>query len=346
MTRKKVLIVDDSLMVRRSIADLFAGDEQFVVVGEAENGIEAIYAATQLKPDVITMDISMPGMDGLTAVKHIMIKSPTPIVMISSLTKEGASVTFDALRYGAVDIISKPSAVGDHQGMDEQATDIRNKIEFACDVEVGAIKYIRQEASGVPAPSDYPNVTPERVVALGAGEGGYGPLLKIIPQLRADSRSAYLVTLYASPHHVEAFASYLDHYSELTIRVAEHDDMLRPGVCYINAGTNYMSLHQYGSSLVLHVSPAPFATSRKGSIDMMLFSTADVMESGSVGVVLSGNGVDGSEGLEEVVRMGGLAIVQDPNSALSRGMIEVASQLSPSALSIADRDIAAYLQND
>lgn len=344
MLPKKLLIVDDSSMVRRSIAELFAGDELFTVVGEAENGIEAIYAAAQLKPDVITMDISMPGMDGLTAVKHIMIKSPTPVVMISSLTREGAPVTFDALRYGAIDIISKPSAVGDHIGMDEQAADIRSKIEFASDVEVEAIKYIRQRFPDSAATNNSPNVAPGRVVAFGAAEGGYGALLKTIPQLKTDDCSAYLVTLYASPLHVEAFANYLDRYSELTVKVAEHDDVLRPGFCYLNAGANYVSLHQYGSSLVLHVSPAPF-TSRKGSIDMMFFSTADVMEKDSVGVILSGSGVDGSEGLEEVIRMGGRAIVQEPKTALSRGMIEAAMQLNPSAEVITDRDIALLIND-
>ncbi|VAX10999.1 Chemotaxis response regulator protein-glutamate methylesterase CheB [hydrothermal vent metagenome] len=344
MSPKKLLIVDDSPMVRRSIAELFAGDGLFAVVGEAENGVEALHAVTQLKPDVITMDISMPGMDGLTAVKHIMIKSPTPIVMISSLTHEGAAVTFDALRYGAVDIISKPSAVGNHIGMDEQAADIRSKIEFASDVEVEAIKYIRQRLPASATASEVPNAAPQRVVALGAAEGGYGALLKIIPQLRAGSCSAYMVTLYASPSHIEAFASYLNRYSDLTVKVAEHDDVLRPGVCYLNAGSSYMSLHQYGSSLVLHVSPAPFA-SRKGSIDMMFFSVADVMEAGSVGVVLSGCGVDGTEGLEEVIRMGGRGIVQDQKTALSRGMIESACQLCLSAELMADRDIASFLQN-
>jgi len=258
MKQKRLLIVDDSPLVRKTILDLFADEESVQVVGQAENGIEALYLVSQLKPDVITMDISMPGMDGLSALKHIMIKEPTPVVMLSSLTKEGAAITFDALRFGAVDIISKPSAIENEGALDEQAADILSKIEFASQVEVGAIKYIRRKSAT--AIEDKPGVgsgVAQRVVTIGAAEGGYGALLKIIPHLRPDSDTAYLVTLYAAPHHVEAFARYLNSYGELQVKLAEHDEVVRPGVCYLNSGTNYMTLHRYAADPVLHVSPAP-----------------------------------------------------------------------------------------
>ncbi|MDH5784668.1 MAG: response regulator [Chromatiales bacterium] len=324
MKRQRLLIVDDSPLVRKTILDLFADEESVEIVGQAENGIEALYQISQLKPDVITMDISMPGMDGLSALKHLMIKHPTPVVMLSSLTKEGAAITFDALRFGAVDIISKPSAIESEGALDEQAADILSKIEFASQVEVGAIKYIRRK-NGVAAAGSQPGsgTVAKRVVAIGAAEGGYGALLKIIPHLRPDSETAYLVTLYAAPHHVNAFARYLNSYGELQVKVGEHDEVVRPGVCYLNSGVNYMTLHRYESDPVLHVSPAPFA-SRKGSIDMMFFSTAEVMEDESYGVILSGCGSDGFEGLDEIERVGGATIVQDQHTALCKGMINAA----------------------
>ncbi len=324
MKQKRLLIVDDSPLVRKTILDLFADEESVQVVGQAENGVEALYQVSQLKPDVITMDISMPGMDGLSALKHIMIKSPTPVVMLSSLTKEGAAITFDALRFGAVDIISKPSAIESDGALDEQAADILSKIEFASQVEVGAIKYIRRKsgAAGEGKPAMAAGVA-QRVVAIGAAEGGYGALLKIIPHLKPDSDTAYLVTLYAAPHHVEAFARYLNSYGELEVKVAAHDEVIRPGVCYLNSGSNYMTLHRYGADPVLHVSPAPFA-SRKGSVDMMFFSTAEVMQSHTFGVILSGCGADGFEGLDEIERVGGVTVVQDQHTALCNGMINAA----------------------
>jgi len=322
MRQKRLLIVDDSPLVRKTLIDLFADEESVQVVGEAENGIEALYSVSRLRPDVITMDISMPGMDGLSALKHIMIKSPTPVVMLSSLTKEGAPITFDALRFGAVDIISKPSAIENSGALDEQSADILSKIEFASQVEVGAIKYIRRKRV-VTEPRPAPGGVAERIVAIGAAEGGYGALLKIIPHLRPDSHTAYLVTLYAAPPHVAAFARYLNSYGELEVKAAEHDEVIRPGVCYLNAGANYMTVHRYGADPVLHVSPAPFA-SRKGSVDMMLFSTAEVMEGNTTGVILSGCGSDGFEGLEEIDRVGGVTLVQDQHTALCNGMINAA----------------------
>ncbi len=324
MKQKRLLIVDDSPLVRKTILDLFADEESVQVVGQAENGIEALYQVSQLKPDVITMDISMPGMDGLSALKHIMIKSPTPVVMLSSLTKEGAAITYDALRFGAVDIISKPSAIENDGALDEQAADILSKIEFASQVEVGAIKYIRRKSGA--AIENKPAMgggVAQRVVAIGAAEGGYGALLKIIPHLKPDNDTAYLVTLYAAPHHVDAFARYLNSYGELQVKVAEHDEVVRPGVCYLNSGSNYMTLHRYGPDPVLHVSPAPFA-SRKGSVDMMFFSTAEVMQSQTFGVILSGCGADGFEGLDEIDRVGGVTLVQDQHTALCNGMINAA----------------------
>jgi two-component system chemotaxis response regulator CheB len=345
MKRKRLLIVDDSPLVRKTLLDLFAGEESVEVVGVAENGIEALYQVSQLRPDVITMDISMPGMDGLSALKHIMIKSPTPVVMLSSLTKEGAPITFDALRFGAVDIISKPSAVENDGALDEQAADILSKIEFASQVEVGAIKYIRRKNGATPGQRESVGggIT-SRIVAMGAAEGGYGALLKIIPHLRPDSDTAYLVTLYAAPHHVAAFARYLNSYGELQVKVAEHDEVIRPGVCYLNSGGNYMTVHRYAQDPVLHVSAAPFA-SRKGSVDMMFFSTAEVMQENTLGVILSGCGSDGFEGLEEIDRVGGTTLVQDQHSALCNGMINAALARVRVGHVEPDSRIAVVIQN-
>lgn len=344
MKKKRLLIVDDSQLVRKAIIELFADEEHVEVVGEAQNGVEALYSVSQLKPDVITMDISMPGMDGLSALKHIMIKTPTPVVMLSSLTKEGADITFDALRFGAVDIISKPSILDADGALDEQAADILSKIEFASQVEVGAIKYIRCKPQLAQGPKVSPAAPCKRLVVLGAEGGGYGALLKIIPHLKQDSETAYLVTLYSAPQHVEAFARYLNKFGELEVKVGRHDEVLRPGMCYLNSGANYMTVHRYGTEPMLHVSPAPFS-SRKGSIDMLFFSAAEVMSEHVTGAILSGCGRDGSEGLEEVVRMGGRSIVQDPGSAFCREMIESALASVEVAHVESDSRIAAVLNN-
>lgn len=343
MNAKRLLIVDDSPLVRKTIVELFSGEESVEVVAEAENGIEALYQVSLHRPDVITMDISMPGMDGLSALKHIMIKTPTPVVILSSLTKEGAAITFDALRFGAVDIISKPSAIDHNGALDEQAADILSKIEFASQVEVGAIKYIRTKKNHHAVQKmDVTVGTVRRIVAMGAGEGGYGALLKIIPHLRCNPETAYIVTLYAAPQHVAAFAHYLDGYGDLSVKVAEHDEILRPGVCYLNSGSNYMTVHHGAEGSVLHVSPAPFA-SRKGSIDMMLFSVGEIMQHDSIGIILSGCGGDGAEGLEEIGRVGGVTIVQQQATTLCSGMANAALARAPAGHVEPDSRIATMV---
>ena len=338
----RLLIVDDSRVMRDAIAEMFSYDSNIQVVGQAADGKEAIEAIELYQPDVITLDVAMPVMDGITALKHIMIKKPTPTVMLSSLTLEGARVAFDALRYGAVDFIAKPSALQDTD-LSEQEADIRNKIEYAAEVEVGAIKYIRSEHHNLVQDYSFVTSKPEKVVAIGTAEGGYGALLKIIPHLNLDVPNSYLVTMYAIREHVDAFASYLNNISNIHVKRGAHDEVLRPGVVYLNSGLDYTTVHEQGDDYTLHVSPAPFA-SRKGAIDMLMFSTADVVKEDCIGIILSGSGIDGAEGLEEVVRMGGVAITQDQTTSLCKTMPVRAHEMAKGSIYVADKDIANKIE--
>ena len=143
--KKKILIVDDSKMIRKGLAGIFEKSGLFEIVGEAADGKEALTAIKKLQPDVVTLDVVMPGMDGLTTLKHIMIECPRPTVMLSSLTQDGTETTFDALRYGAVDFISKPSRL-ENQSMEDLADDILNKLNIAEGIDVGVTSYIRTRA--------------------------------------------------------------------------------------------------------------------------------------------------------------------------------------------------------
>lgn len=335
----KLLIVDDSKILRDSVTRIFENDKDVEIVGLATNGREALDLVKQHRPDVITLDIRMPEMDGVTALKHIMIRYPTPVVMLSSLTMEGAAVTFDALRYGAVDFIAKPSAV-DGEDVTAQESEIRNKVKFASVVEVEAIKYIRNLANMDLMGRDASHPECNHVVAIGSAEGGYGALLKIVPNLRADHQAAYVITLYAAPEYVDAFATYLNNYSAVEVRRAVHDDVLRPGVCYLNSGHNYMTVHKDADNACrLHVQPAPFA-SRKGAIDMLMFSVAEALGENAMGIVLSGTGSDGAEGMEEIHRVGGTALVQDLKTCLFKNMVNAAVAWCPDARPVGDSHLA------
>ncbi|MCP3688282.1 MAG: response regulator [Gammaproteobacteria bacterium] len=338
----KLLVVDDSKVMRDVITGMFSQGSNIEVIAEATNGMEAVEATALYKPDVITMDVSMPVMDGITALKHIMIKTPTPTLMLSSLTMEGARVAFEALRFGAVDFISKPSAlIG--TGLDEQRAEIRSKIEYAAAVELEAIKYIREIT--VPRPRFYgldESDRPDRVIAIGAAEGGYGALLKIIPYLPADVPFSYLVTMYATGDNVDSFVSYLDQFSSVQIKRAANNEILKPGVCYLNSGLDYMTVHHQADDYQLHVNPAPFA-SRNGAIDMLLFSCAEVIAENCTAVVLSGSLSDGAEGMSEVFRMGGSAIAQDQGTSLFKTMPGSAHDRTPGSICVADKHIASAI---
>lgn len=333
--KKKILIVDDSKLIRKGLAGIFEASDSFEVIGEAADGKEALAAIKKLHPDVVTLDVVMPGMDGLTTLKHIMIECPRPTVMLSSLTQDGTETTFDALRYGAVDFISKPSRLED-QSMDDLAEDIINKLNIAEGIDVGVTSYIRAKAGNASANTPLEGKC-KKLVALGAAEGGYRALMKIIPNL-VPCDLAYLVVLYAEESHVDAFAAYLNEHSKVTVKRAQHDEVLQPGVCYLSAGADYMTVHEQADDLVLHVSPAPFA-SRKGSIDRLLFSVAEAMAENSVGVVLSGASIDGSEGLEEIERVNGMTIVQEPKSCLAQEMSKSALKLCSPNYIVSDIDI-------
>ncbi|MDH5423899.1 MAG: response regulator [Gammaproteobacteria bacterium] len=334
----RLLIVDDSKLMRDALVGIFADDEN-IMIETASDGFEALALLDVFKPDVITLDINMPELDGISTLKRIMIDQPVPTIMLSSLAQEGAKITFDALRYGAVDFISKPSAISDIS-LEEQKQAIRSRVEYAAKVELGAIKYIRHKSGNEQTKADFNNNHCHHLVALGAAEGGYGALLKIIPQLSSSPGVAYLVSLHVPTEFVDAFIGYLNSYSQVEVKHAAHNEVIKPGCCYISSGDNYMSVHSELEDYVLHISSAPFIN-RRGAIDMLFFSTAESIKDHAVGVILSGLGEDGAEGLEEIIRVGGTALAQDPSSCLCNEMVEIAMSRSQVAIVETDSRIAA-----
>ena len=336
-----LLIVDDSRLIRAAVRRLFEADGQVQVVGEAANGREALDLLPHLQPDVITLDINMPVMDGLSTLKHIMIKHPTPTVMFSALTREGATETFDALRFGAIDFMPKPSqSKGDD--IAEQERLILQKVKIAAGVEMGAIRMLRashQKTQGNPSRA----MDAEGIVILGASEGGYGALLKIIPQLPPDLPAAYMVILYAIPGHVETFADYLNANSAIAVQRAVDGQPIQGGNCYLVAGSEYASLHLTAGRITMQVNPSPFPE-RRGAINMLMLSTSEIMQNQTIGVILSGKGNDGTEGSAEIRRVGGTVIMQDPRTCLFQEMVQAALKAGKADHICSDQDIASAIK--
>ncbi|MCI5137791.1 MAG: response regulator [Candidatus Electrothrix sp. AR1] len=337
-----LFIVDDSRMMRKVIASIFKDHPVVEVVGEAENGEEALQIIPQLKPDVVTLDVEMPVMDGLTTIKHLMIQAPTPTVMLSSMTVEGSDVTFDALKYGAVDFVSKPTNTGE-SNLEEQTSEIERKVRLAAEVELEAVRYVRAVSQEKKDALALAGKKCERLVALGGAEGGYGSLLKILPHLSAKFPVAYLVVFYVSSRHLDSFVKYINKLSPLIIRRAENNAKVEAGVCYFASGEEYMTVHEQEGEWVFHLSAAPFAT-RRGSIDMLFYSVAERIKEKSVAVVLSGMGEDGGEGMEEVLRVGGTGIVQDPAGSLYREMPGAVATRCPGAQLLPDTGIPKSIE--
>ena len=337
----RLLIVDDSRLIRTAVKRLFASDGQVEVVGEAANGREALDLLPRLKPDVITLDINMPEMDGLSTLKHVMIKHPTPTVMFSALTREGATETFDALRFGAIDFMPKPSQ---SRGEDiaEQERLILQKVKVAAGVETGAIRLLRTSRSD---DEDRPNRISalEGIVVLGASEGGYGAFLKIIPQLPPDLPAAYLAVQYAEPEHVSAFADYLNANSAVTVKRAMTGDVIQAGACYLASGSEYATLQKSDGRFSLQVNPSPFPE-RRGAINMLMLSVSENLPHQAIGVVLTGRGNDGAEGAAEIRRVGGTVILQDPRTCLFQEMVQASLRTGKADHVCSDLDIASAIK--
>lgn len=337
----RLLIVDDSRLIRAAVRRLFETDGQVQVVGEAANGREALDLLPSLKPDVITLDINMPVMDGLSTLKHIMIKHPTPTVMFSALTREGATETFDALRFGAIDFMLKPSqSKGDDVA--EQERLILQKVKIAAGVEIGGVRLLRTgHRKSETRPSEA--VDTEGIVVLGASEGGYGALLKIIPQLPSDLPLTYMVILYAAPAHVAAFADYLNANSAIAVQRARHEAPLQAGTCYLASGSEYVSLCARNGRMAMQVNPSPFPE-RRGAINMLMLSASELSQSQTIGVVLSGKGNDGAEGAAEIRRVGGTVIMQEPATCLFQEMVQAALRAGNADHVCSDLEIASAIK--
>jgi len=308
-----VLIVDDSTLLRKIIKEMFAGDEQLQVVGEAEHGLKALELIPEIKPDVVTLDVNMPIMDGLTTIKHIMIKCPTPVVMFSTLTGQGSLETFEALRYGAVDFLQKPSSLL-KEDLKSQHELIISRVKNAACAGIETIRYLR------PAQVNRKKTAVEkqacsRAFAIGSSYGGYGSLLGLVPEIKPDVPAAFLSVLYAAAPHVDAFAAYLDQHSQLTVKRAVDGEPMVDGTCYLASAFEQVQVSNQPGNLSLDVQPNSDADPGQ-ACDTMMASLSAVLNDRAFGILLSGLGNDGIAGIDAILKGGGKAIIQDPKTCL------------------------------
>jgi two-component system, chemotaxis family, protein-glutamate methylesterase/glutaminase len=331
----KVLVVDDSSLVRKIIIDLLESDPQIKVIGTAETGEAAVTMASKLDPDVITMDIEMPVLDGLTALKRIIATNPKPVIMMSVFTQHGADETFKALEYGAVDFIPKPSSMLSPT-VNEIGEQLRTKVKSVYQSKVSSGDAIAREkaAQAITAAAKKPGKKPNRafernsfsshVVGIGTSTGGPAALMQVFSSLPENFPSSILVVQHMPEGFTRAFAERLDQLSHLRVKEAEDMDPVMPGSAFVAPGNSHISLEEKNNRRFVRVFKGEKVSGHRPSIDVLFHSMAATAGKDSVAVIMTGMGRDGAEGIARVRERGGRTIAQDEATSIVYGMNRVA----------------------
>ena len=350
MSLTRVLVVDDSAFMRRQLTEIIESDPALKVVGIARNGQEAVDKVKELKPDVVTLDINMPVMDGLTALTYIMMEQPTPCLMISSLTQEGALATFEALELGAVDYVPKPSGTIS-KDIRVEAEEIVYKVRAAARARlrrnhVRPRSRVGKERSSASVPRAAASV--DGIVAIGVSTGGPQTLLEILPQLPADLPVPVVLVQHMPPSFTGALAKRLDDACALRVKEAEHNEPLLSGFVYVAPGGYHMTLRQGALKRgpVIQLSDNSKGLTFCPSVDMLFESVARLFGPRAVGVLLTGMGSDGADGMVKIKSAGGFTIAESEETAVVFGMPREAierggAQVVAPAREIGDQIVAA-----
>jgi two-component system, chemotaxis family, protein-glutamate methylesterase/glutaminase len=320
----RVLVVDDSAFMRRAVERMLADSPAIRVVGTASDGEEAVALACELRPDLIVMDVNMPEMDGLQALQHIMARCPTPVLMMSTLTREGAAVTIRALELGAVDFVDK-SQPGTMMDIYQLGPKLRDKVLTLANTGLEP-KQLTVTASGtLPTVEAQPlprvrRAAPIDVVAIGASTGGPRALSEVLPQLPAGLGAAVVVAQHMPAGFTTTLAERLNEKCALEVREATDGAALEPGVALIAPGGKQMEVVRRNDRLVVRVTePAPDLLHHP-SVDLLFRSVAETVRDRAVGVVLTGMGQDGARGLQALQAAGAHTLVESAETAVINGM--------------------------
>jgi len=336
----RVLIVDDSVVVRQTLSKILGQDDGIEVIGTAGDPYEAREKIVELKPDVLTLDIEMPRMDGLTFLEKLMRHFPLPVVMVSSLTREGADLSVRAIELGAVEVVSKPSST--HQtGLGEIGVELVDKIKAAARVRVrrrvspgGAV-----DAKGRPtglntigrvrgtgyASAEVLVASPElrrsqhKVIAIGASTGGTEALRVILERLPKETPGIVIVQ-HMPEYFTLAFANRLNSLCKIEVKEAEPNDRVFPGRALIAPGNSHLILKKIGVEMAVDVRSGPLVCRHRPSVEVLYQSVARVAGPNAVGVMLTGMGGDGAAGMARMKEAGALNIAQDEASSVVYGM--------------------------
>ena len=313
----RVLVVDDSAFMRRVIADAIASQPDMEVAGVAHNGLDALLKVEQLQPDVVTLDVEMPDMDGLTALRHLMARYPRPVVMLSSQTQHGAITTLRALSIGAVDFVAKPSgaiSLDFSRVREELLQKIRGAALARVRAQVASTRRT-PEATRVPrakSPGAF-----EHLVVIGCSTGGPRALAALVPELPAEAPTAYLIVQHMPAGFTRSLAERLDASGPIAVREAVAGDRLEGGTALVAPGDYHLRLSPSGA---VELDQAARVHGVRPSVDVALESVSERFGSKTVAVILTGMGQDGAAGAAVVRQAGGYVLAEDESTCVVWGM--------------------------
>ncbi|RBF13822.1 protein-glutamate methylesterase/protein-glutamine glutaminase, partial [Xanthomonas oryzae] len=319
-TPVRVLIVDDSAVVRQMLTEILSRDAGIEVVGSAADPLLAREKIKRLNPDVITLDVEMPRMDGLVFLENLMRLRPTPVVMISSLTERGADTTLQALSLGAVDFVSKPK-IDVARGLEGYAEEIVSKVKMAAKAKVSALHRpsapkVTLDMQSAPMPGSALRFrTTDRLVAIGASAGGTEALRVVLEHMPADA-PAVVMTQHLPASFSTAFAERLNRHSAMSVREATDGEAILPGHAYLPPGGQHLRIIRDGARWRCRIDDGPPVNRHKPAVDVLFRSVAANAGANAVGAILTGMGDDGARGLLEMLQAGAPTLVQDEASSV------------------------------
>lgn len=338
MNKIKVLVVDDSAFMRKVVSDILSSSSDIEVVGKARDGMDALEKIKQLQPHVVTMDVEMPVMDGLTALEKIMTRHPLPVIMLSSLTKQGADLTMKALELGAVDFIAKPSG---QISLDIETVkdDIVNKVIMAAGTRKKLSAYVSPPAAVVKERQVSPvsqtlttgnTGTLRKLLVIGTSTGGPKALHEVIPRLPRHIDAGILIVQHMPPNFTRSLADRLNSLSQVKVKEAEQGEPILPGCAYVAPGDYHLKVEARNNrgvrELLVHLDQSPTRNGHRPAADVMMESAAQSFWGPMVAVVMTGMGSDGAAGLVRIKERGGKTIAEHQSTCVVYGMPKAAAE--------------------
>lgn len=338
----RVLIVDDSAIVRKIFKETLSSEPDIEVVGTAMDPYIARDKIVQTNPDVITLDLEMPRMDGLTFLRKIMRFHPLPVIIVSSLTKSGSKTALQAMEAGAVEVLSKP---GSAYSVGELTEDLSQKVRAAA-----AIKHRWRHSTNAPNMEVHPiqkspltlETTTDKILAIGASTGGTEAIKQVLTRLPANSPGIVIVQ-HMPPKFTTAFAERLNNLSAVDVKEAENGDAVSQGRALLAPGNFHLLLRRSGAKYYVEVKKGPRVHHQRPAVDILFKSVARTAGKNAVGVLLTGMGSDGAEGLLMMKESGAYTITQDEETSVVYGMPREAFKMGASTQVSPIQDISGYI---